>query len=216
MRLGVFLGGVCAAVLVGSFSSSAFASCDPDAANLSEAFFGEECVGDTLVAYKTTRAGSTKKYTYSGKTLVSVQRVQKTGNAKVVARASLGSVCKSIRNLQSGEIWKSIASHHITDGRRTSTSFICNRNRACSNLSCISAYDKKGNLVHKLGRYFPTGAFYSIRSYGGYGCGDHKRASAVAAEARAKTGSSEIYLAVKGTQCIRIPNPALCYNSAGC
>jgi hypothetical protein len=71
-------------------------------------------------------------------------------------------------------------------------------------------------LLHKLGRYFPTGVAYSSRFYGGAGCGDGKRASQVAQLARQKTGSPEIYLTSGTGNCARVPNASLCYNSSGC
>ncbi len=132
------------------------------------------------------------------------------------ARAGLSSVCKKIRNLTRGEIWKSIASNHINDQRKLSTSFITLRSTVAPKNNCLYVYDKKGTLIHKLGRYFPSGTLYSSRYYGGHGCGDLKSASSVAATARSNTGSSAGYMTSGTGNCVVIPNIASCFNSSGC
>lgn len=133
-----------------------------------------------------------------------------------VKKRALSSVCKKIRNLTRGEIWKSIASNHINDQRKLSTSFITLRSTIAPKNNCLYVYDKKGNLIHKLGRYFPTGSLYSSRYYGGYGCGDVKSASSVAATARQNTGSAAGYMTSGTGNCVLIPNIASCFNSSGC
>lgn len=129
---------------------------------------------------------------------------------------SLRSVCKNIRGLYRGEIYKSIASHHITDQRASSTSFITLRNTRPPKNNCLSVYNKNGVKIHLMGRYFPTGAAYSSRYYGGHGCGDLKRASQVAALARSGTGTPEIYITSGTGNCARVPNANACYNSSAC
>ena len=131
-------------------------------------------------------------------------------------RSSLASVCKKVRTLTSGEIYKARASDHINDQRKLSTSFITLRSTTPPKNNCLYVYDKKGNLIHTLGRYFPTGAIYSSRYYGGYGCGDVKSASTVANIARANTGSASGYMTSGTGNCVLIPNLAACYNSSGC
>lgn len=131
-------------------------------------------------------------------------------------RASLATYCKRIRTLTRGEIWKSRASDHINDQRKLSTSFITLRSTGAPKNNCLYVYDKKGNLVHKLGRYFPTGTAYSSRYYGGHGCGDLRSAATVAGMARSKTGSAEGYVTSGTGNCVKIPNLNACFNSSGC
>jgi hypothetical protein len=121
-----------------------------------------------------------------------------------VNRGSLASACKKIRTLSRGEIWKARASNHINDQRKLSTSFITLRLTTAPKNNCLYVYDKKGNLVHKLGRYFPTGSLFSSRYYGGYGCGDVKSASTVASIARSNTGSSAGYMTSGTGNCVLI------------
>lgn len=138
-------------------------------------------------------------------------------SAKKLPR-SLSSVCKNVRNLTRGEIWKSIASTHIptSDPRRFSTSFITLRGTGAPRNSCLYVYNSKGVLVHKLGKYYISGAAYSSRYYGGYGCGDKKRASQVANSASSGTGSTRVYITSGTKNCATISNPNACYNSAQC
>ena len=134
----------------------------------------------------------------------------------VTAAPALGAVCKRVRSLTRGEIYKSRASDHINDQRKLSTSFITLRSTTPPKNNCLYVYDKSGNLIHKLGRYFPTGTAYSSRYYGGHGCGDLKSASTVANLARSKTGSSAGYMTSGTGNCVLIPNLAACFNSSGC
>lgn len=138
-------------------------------------------------------------------------------SAKKLPRA-LSSVCKNIRGLTRGEVWKSIASTHIpsSDPRRFSTSFITLRGTGAPRNSCLYVYNAKGGLVHKLGKYYLTGAKYSSRFYGGYGCGDKRRASQVASAAQSATGSTRVYITSGTKNCATISNPNACYNSAQC
>ena len=128
----------------------------------------------------------------------------------------LSKVCKTVRNLASGEIYKSIASHHITDARAASTSFITIRSARPPKNECLYVYDTGGNLIHKLGRYYPSGDKYSSRYYGGAGCGDGLRASTVASIAIKNTGSPAIYITSGTGNCARVANANSCVNSSGC
>ncbi len=148
---------------------------------------------------------------------LSARDVRKLVRKKVTASA-LSDVCPQTRAIERGEIWKNVASTHIptSDARRYSTSFITLRSHSAPSFSCIKVYDTAGNLVHKLGRYSPTGSQYSSRSYGGSGCGDRKSARAVASRARSNTGSAKIYLKVRSNQCIELSTPDDCFNSIAC
>lgn len=132
------------------------------------------------------------------------------------AKKSLSKVCKKVRSLTRGEIYKSVASNHIHDQRKLSSSFITMRSTTAPKNNCLYVYDKKGNLIHKLGRYFPSGALYSSRYYGGHGCGDLKSAASVAATARKNTGSSAGYMTSGTGNCVLIPNMGSCFNSSAC
>jgi hypothetical protein len=81
---------------------------------------------------------------------------------------------------------------------------------------CILMYDGKGNLIHQLGQYFPTGSKYSSIFYGGSGCGDKKTAVSVAQTAINSTGESTAYIKVNDSECVTIPNPNSCLNSSAC
>jgi hypothetical protein len=130
----------------------------------------------------------------------------------------LQSVCPSVREIRSGEIWKAIASTHIpnTDPRRFSTSFITRKGVPAAQFQCIAVYDSNGNQVHSLGQYFPTGSDWSARHYGGSGCGDKKHPTQVVSSAQSNTGSAQVFLKVRSSECIRVPNPNSCYNSSQC
>lgn len=132
--------------------------------------------------------------------------------------ASLQSQCPVIRAIRPGEIWKSIASTHIpnTDPRRFSTSFITRNNVSPPSESCLLLLDSRGNKVHQLGEYFPTGSSYSSRNYGGSGCGDKKSPVDIVGEANRNTGAITTYLKINATTCISIPNANTCYNSSQC
>lgn len=138
--------------------------------------------------------------------------------ATATTNRAFSKVCKNVRGLLRGEIYKSIASHHISPGdpRAASTSFITLRSTTPPRSSCLSGYDKKGNLIHKLGQYYPTGVAYSSRFYGGAGCGDRKSPRTIAAIAKKNTGSVEMYLTSGTGNCAKVPDPTKCYNSSGC
>ena len=75
---------------------------------------------------------------------------------------------------------------------------------------CIDVYDREANKVHSLGEYPNSISAYDSRHYGGYGCGDRKTPDQVGKEARANTGSPEIYLKDDQGLCVRVPNADLC------
>ena len=134
------------------------------------------------------------------------------------ATRSFSSLCPVVRNLVGGEIWKSKASDHLSSGdpRKNSTSLIFMRGNARPRFSCLGVYDKKGNLVHKLGSYSPPGSAYAARYYGGWGCGDKKSPGSVATTAQRNTKSKTVYVKAGDRTCIAIPDPNQCYNSSSC
>jgi len=150
-------------------------------------------------------------------------RMGPSGRAKTIFVFSGGSagllkVCKSVRELQKCEIWKSQQSSHISKGdpRHRSTGFIATRGCPGGFPNSIIAYDSKGQKIHQLGEYFPTGSLYDSRHYGCFASGDCKGPVAIAIEARRETGEEEIYLKDLSGSCVRVPDPGQCYNSSGC
>lgn len=135
-------------------------------------------------------------------------------STKKVKANALNSVCKSIRELRSGEIYKHIASSHISpaDPRRFSTSFITVRGVGAPTLSCLEMYDSNGKAIHRIGRYFPTGSSYSSRFYGGAGCGTGESPSILSSRSKRKA----VYLKVTPKTCVRIPSVTRCFNSSAC
>lgn len=145
-------------------------------------------------------------------------KVRKFRNLNRKAPQGLSEVCRSTRALRSCEIWKARASGHIpgSDPRSSSTSFIALRGCPGTYSSCIPVYDKNGNKIHSLGEYPNSISSYDSRHYGGSGCGDGKSPSRVADEARANTGSPEVYVKDSDGVCVRVPNAGVCYNSSEC
>lgn len=153
-----------------------------------------------------------------------VGRMSADGKRKQVISVSssgsgkLNSVCKSISELRSCQIWKSQQSEHISRGdpRHRSTGFITTRGCPDEFPNPMFAYDSKGNLIHRLGEYFPSGSFYDSRHYGCFAAGDCKSPVSIAIEARQRTGKEDIYLKANSGTCYRVPDPGQCYNSSGC
>lgn len=146
---------------------------------------------------------------------VSVAAKRKTPSARANSNA-FAKVCKSVQNLPRTMIYKAIASPHIRgDARASSTSFIGANGAPNLGTSCLLVYDKKGNQVHSLG-YYGNWVGGPWRYYGGFGCGDRQTASSVANKAKKNTGSSEIYVKISSSSCVKVNSATGCYNSASC
>ncbi len=132
--------------------------------------------------------------------------------------SALSRVCRTTRDLDRKEVWKSRQSPHIPtyDPRKNSTALIGLAGATRPSSSCITAYDNDGDRVHSLGAYVPPGSLYAYRHYGGWGCGDKKSPSSVAAAAKKGAGNTNINVALRSNLCVKIPDPRSCYNSAGC
>jgi hypothetical protein len=130
----------------------------------------------------------------------------------------IGAVCRSVRGLNPGEVWKSIGSNHFPPGdpRRWSISFITKAGAQSPSGNCITVYSSNGKPIAKLGLYRRNEAKYSSRFYGASGCGDRKSGASVAALARKIAGTSRVYITSNGRNCAVIPNPGSCYNSSQC
>lgn len=182
-----------------------------------------------LVGYRYTKRGNLVRYLWNAQGVLLSRTAGKNNNGGggggsggegggESPGAGLNSVCKSIRSPFRGEIYKSRQSEHIPryDPRSNSTAFITLRNTSAPYGSCLYWYDKKGNLVHKMGAYAKGESEYSSRFYGGHGCGDHKTPTGVAEAARRSSGSYEVYGKVSDKVCVKISDPRRCYNSSSC
>jgi hypothetical protein len=149
-----------------------------------------------------------------GGTRRQVLDVANTGNG------GLSKVCRSVQELKPCQIWKSQQSEHISRGdpRHLSTGFITLRGCPDAFPNPLIAYDKKGAPIHKLGEYFPSGALYDSRHYGGTNPGDRKDPVDLAREAARRNGNGDesIFLKSETGVCYRVPDPGQCYNSSAC
>jgi hypothetical protein len=131
-------------------------------------------------------------------------------------KSKLDQVCRTVRELQSCEIWKAITTPHIADQRKVSTSFITRSGCAGIFPECIEVFDRLGEPIHTIGQYFPTLSPYDSRHYGCWGCGDCRASGEIADEAQRETGSASIYLRDRAGACVRVPDAGTCYNSSEC
>lgn len=143
-----------------------------------------------------------------------VLNVASTGNG------ALSRVCRSVEELKSCQIWKSIQSTHISKGdpRHRGPAFITIRGCEDSFPNPLIAYAKDGKEIHRAGEYFPTGSAYDSRHYGCHGGGDCKSPVALAQEAARRNGGGDesIYLRGESGTCYRVPDPGRCFNSSAC
>ena len=122
------------------------------------------------------------------------------------------SSCARVAGWPGSHIYKTIGSHHFTDVRRNTIGVVVKPGGQGPFPSCIRAVDTKGNVIASLGAYIPAGPGWQARYYAGIGCGSATpfNGSAVAARARARSGSSKIYLnfgavcygPIESTQCV--------------
>jgi hypothetical protein len=139
-----------------------------------------------------------------------------SGGAPTSASGGSLSQCSQIMGLPGGYVYKTVGSHHFTDVRRNTIGVVIKPGARGPFPSCVSAIDTKGNLVAKLALY-STGAGWAARYYAGVGCatGTPLNGAAVAAKARAQSGSSKIYLNFGGN-CYGPIEGAVCIGSAHC
>ncbi|RME61368.1 MAG: hypothetical protein D6780_01840 [Candidatus Dadabacteria bacterium] len=193
----------------------------------------EDCNSDGVVDLtafrKRKKKGNRKrrrrfKYCWDGETgeLISKTRVKRKRNNSDSGGDSgssdgLRAVCKNIRSIRRGEIYKSTGSPHFTDARRFSTGFIIVRGVSAPSVSCILVYDKNGNKVHSMGIYARGERDWAARYYGASTrCSDGQSGRSVASKAKRNTGKPTVYLKISSRECIEIPDASQCYNSRSC
>jgi len=128
------------------------------------------------------------------------------------------SQCSATRSWPGTHIYKTIGSTHFhpSDVRRNSIGVVLKPGASGPFPSCIDAVDREGNVVAKLGLY-AQGSGWAARYYAGIGCGMRTpfNGSAVAARARANTGSSSIYINFAGS-CVGPIDASRCVGSNQC
>jgi hypothetical protein len=126
------------------------------------------------------------------------------------------SSCASTVSWPSGHIYKTIGSEHFSDIRRNTIGIVLKPGARGPFPSCVEALDKDGRIVAKLGLY-ERGNGWAARYYAGWGCGASTplNGAAVAARARAESGSSKIYMNF-GTVCYGPIEASQCIGSKQC
>lgn len=126
------------------------------------------------------------------------------------------SQCVSTQPWPGSHIYKTFGSHHFTDVRRNTIGVILKVGASGPFPSCVDAIDREGNVVAKLSLY-ARGAGWAARYYAGIGCGMRTpyNGTAVAARARANTGSSTIYMNFGGV-CYGPIEATKCIGSTSC
>jgi hypothetical protein len=124
--------------------------------------------------------------------------------------------CSQMTSLPGGYVYKTVGSHHFTDVRRNTIGVVVKPGGRGPFPSCVNVIDTQGNLVAKLALY-SKGAGWAARYYAGVGCatGTPLNGAAVASKARARTGSSKVYLNFGGN-CYGPIEGNKCVGSAHC
>lgn len=122
------------------------------------------------------------------------------------------SSCSRVAGWPGSHVYKTIGSHHFTDVRRNTIGVVIKPGGQGPFPGCIQAVDTKGKVLASLGAYIPAGPGWQARYYAGIGCGSSTplNGNAVAARARASSGSTRIYLnfgsvcygPIDATQCV--------------
>jgi hypothetical protein len=126
------------------------------------------------------------------------------------------SQCSSIVGWPGGHIYKTIGSEHFFDVRRNTIGIVVKPGGRGPFPSCVDAIDTSGNVIAKLSLY-ERGNGWAARYYAGIGCGAGTpfNGAAVAAKARANTGSSRIYMNFGGV-CYGPIDASTCIGSNQC
>ena len=127
------------------------------------------------------------------------------------------SSCARVASWPGSHIYKTIGSHHFSDVRRNTIGVVVKPGGQGPFPSCIRAVDTNGKVIASLGAYIPAGPGWQARYYAGIGCGSGTplNGSAVAAKARASSGSSRIYLNF-GSVCYGPIEASQCVGSKSC
>jgi hypothetical protein len=137
------------------------------------------------------------------------------GSSTPVGGGSLAQ-CTQTMGLPGGYVYKTVGSHHFTDVRRNTIGVVIKPGGRGPFPGCVNVIDTSGNVVAKLALY-AKGAGWAARYYAGVGCATSTplNGAAVAAKARAKTGSSKVYLNFGGN-CYGPIEASKCIGSAHC
>ena len=127
------------------------------------------------------------------------------------------SSCARVAAWPGSHIYKTVGSHHFTDVRRNTIGVVVKPGGQGPFPSCVRAVDTGGKVIASLGAYIPAGPGWQARYYAGIGCGSGTplNGSAVAAKARASSGSSRIYLNF-GSVCYGPIEASQCVGSKSC
>ena len=113
-------------------------------------------------------------------------------------------------------IYKTMGSEHFSDIRRNTIGVVIKPGGRGPFPSCIEAVTTSGSVVAKLGLY-ERGGKWGARYYAGIGCGAGTpyNGSGIASRARAKSGSSKIYMNFGGV-CYGPIEASRCIGSQQC
>lgn len=114
-------------------------------------------------------------------------------------------------------IYKTIGSSHFNDVRRNTMGLILRRGASGPYPSCVEVKDTKGNLIAKMGAFYPPGSEWAARYYAGWGCGVSTPLSGASAGSRAKanTGSTQVIFDF-GSKCYGPVDATRCIGSSQC
>lgn len=117
------------------------------------------------------------------------------GNEDSSGGGGIPAQCGQVLPWPQGYIYKTIGSNHFTDVRRNTIGVILRPGARGPYPSCVEALDSDGRMVAKLGLW-ARGNGWEARYYAGIGCANSTPygGAAVASRARAKSGSSRIYM----------------------
>jgi hypothetical protein len=119
--------------------------------------------------------------------------------------------------IPSSFIYKTIGSSHFNDVRRNTIGLILRKGAPGPYPSCVEVKDTRGNLIAKMGAYYPAGDEWAARYYAGIGCGSSTplNGAAIAKKAKSNTGSSLIIFDF-GSKCYGPVDANRCIGSSQC
>lgn len=114
-------------------------------------------------------------------------------------------------------IYKTIGSTHFNDVRRNTIGLIVKRGATGPFPSCVEVKDTRGNLIAKMGGYYPAGAEWAARYYAGIGCGASTplNGAAIGKKAKSNTGSTQVIFDF-GSKCYGPIDATKCIGSSQC
>lgn len=123
----------------------------------------------------------------------------------------------SCGQIPSSFIYKTIGSSHFNDVRRNTIGLILRKGAPGPYPSCVEVKDTRGNLIAKMGGYYPAGDEWAARYYAGIGCGSSTplNGAAIAKKAKSNTGSSLVIFDF-GSKCYGPVDANRCIGSSQC